>query len=186
MTELRRRLSLSAGIWLRVAADVLLINLALLTAVIVRYVSVTMSEPAGATPQLAARYASYYATSVPALTMLAVLVSWSMGLYTTVRTYRPRQKALVVMRAVTLTFLLFGFAMYFTGGSYYVPRGALAGAWALTLVSQLVARLWARTWLQVSSDGGAATPIEDRAIRCVLVIGGGGYIGSALVRQLLE
>jgi nucleoside-diphosphate-sugar epimerase len=104
-----------------------------------------------------------------------------MGLYTIRRARTGREKALGVVRAVVTAMLLI-FAIHFVvfsgdaiGRSVVLPFAALAS------VCMSAARAL-KAWIEVRTRAEQAPARADR----VLVLGGAGYIGSVLVRRLLE
>ena len=180
-----RKLALIA----RVVADAILINSALVIALVLRYLDAPTFSRLGVAPTESFwEYVLAYRNGLWALTPLLVVVLYLHGIYTHGRSYRRRAKIALVLRAVTIAYLIFGFSSYFLAGAWYIPRGALVMAWALSCFLMLTARLW--SWLWVVADSystdGRPSRIEDRRLQRVLVIGGAGYIGSEVVRLLVQ
>jgi nucleoside-diphosphate-sugar epimerase len=121
-------------------------------------------------------------------TILALGVFYASGFYTRGRGYSSRYKALIVLQAVAVTFLIFGSLSFLLPEFVVLPRAALITG-ALTAAALIGgSRIWSAIWRRVSYTENttvvANTP-KDRA-ESVLVIGGAGYVGSALLRKLLD
>lgn len=177
---------ITRGSLLRVVADALLINAALFLASAIRFVSVFRAAVATApVGEILHEIVSAYWVTAIVVTPIALAVFATSGFYTHGRAYRGRYKAAIVLQAVTLVYLILGSLAYFRLVTS-VPRGMWLAGWALMCIAVGGARLlsaawsgvvrWEDRWLRQTTDG---------PIRRVLVIGGAGYVGSALLRRLL-
>jgi len=115
---------------------------------------------------------------------LGIVIFALFGFYTHTRTYQNRYKFLVIINAVTLTFaaevLLYSYVLRLGA----VPRGVMLLAWLFSLV--LIAGTRALKSYVTNSYSIERKPAGvNKEIHNILVIGGAGYIGSILTRQLL-
>ncbi len=180
---------LTRGMVVRMAADSALVLIALAVAVALRlfYVLAVELKP-GEDPAepIAVALAKFLWTAGPLLLVLLV-VFWVTGFYTYSKSYLSRYKALVVIQAVSIGFLLFGFFTFFLRvDDRVVPRAALVIAWLLSSFLLVGARLWNELWGHLIRDEREKILRNRGPIQTVLVIGGAGYIGSALVPLLLQ
>lgn len=177
---------LARGTLIRVAADALMVNAALFLASAARFDVILSSPttPVSSAAMLRDIVHSYLDVSV-FLTPVALLVFATSGFYTHGRAYRGRYKTLVVLQAVTLVYLILGSLSYI----HLIPllyRGVWLAGWVLTAAMVAGARVFASAWGEVVRwEDRLLRQKADAPIRRVLVIGGAGYVGTALLRQLL-
>jgi nucleoside-diphosphate-sugar epimerase len=183
-----RHFRLTNAIAVRLVADAVMVASALLLGMMLRILWMIDVEGASPSRMLIASFERSYQNSVWVLLLVSLSVFYLSGFYTHGRAYRGRYKALVITQAVSLSYLIFSFLAYFLGDTITVSRGALVPAWALTVVLLIGARLWSTFWRKMVGIeqllNSAERPHDQ--IRVVLVIGGAGYIGSALLPQLLS
>jgi FlaA1/EpsC-like NDP-sugar epimerase len=189
MTTLRPR-RLTQEVVLRVVADALMLNATLLIALALRlFYLVAFSHAPAELDYRLMRWASLeaYAHSSWALTLICLVVFALSGLYTYGRAYRGRYKALIIVQAVSLAYILFDCLAYFSGNLFSLSRPVLVLALLLSVGCLIASRLWALLWTKMVLTGRhpSARGVES-AVRRVLVMGGGGYIGSALLPKLSD
>ena len=173
----------------RMLADVVMVSGAFGLALAARYLwMMTVGDLDAATARsVYGAYVAAYVRALPLLLLVALTIFYLSGFYTRGRAYRSRLKALIVLQAVSLAYVGFAAIAFIFPAAVSVPRSVLLMAWAITLTSLLVARLWSTLWKAFAArELGLAEPADADAAPRVLVIGGGGYIGSALVPRLLD
>lgn len=189
-TQLRRLLpSITRGMAVRILADAALIVIALAAAVTARLLFLlAFQKPAGedAMFYVEREMRNFFRSSIP-LTTICLILFWFSGFYNYGKSYTGKYRWLFVAQSVALGFLLYAFLEYFaTGGTLPIARTALPLGWLFATVLLVGARVWSDTWKRI------VVPERDRVLTAqtnknrVLVIGGGGYIGSALLPQLLD
>lgn len=130
-------------------------------------------------------FKALYLQNILLLITIGIIVFASFGFYAHTRTYQNRYKFVVIVNAVTVTFLaevlLFSYVLRLGP----VPRGVMLLAWLFSLL--MIAGSRALKAHVTNSYSIAPKLLEpNRDIKNVLVIGGAGYIGSVLTRKLLD
>ncbi len=172
----------------RIFADVAIVNACYAAALVLRllFEPDLLVRPQAHLGEALSVYLSHFAL----LTLLAVASNTVHGIYGRGRLYRGRFKAVVIVQAVSIAYLCFGFVQYVglaAGWLTATPRLAMLLGWGLTIAGTLAARAAAGVWEVVVNREKPVRPETNRKgpIRRVLVIGGAGYIGSILCRDLL-
>lgn len=120
------------------------------------------------------------------LSVIGPTVFYLVGFYTKGRSYSGKYKALIILQAATLVFGFLAICAYFLRFQSTFPRSAILLAWAICSLLLLAARLWAKLWKHVIIQEAPAYGIAVETRQpSVLLIGGAGYIGSAVLSKLL-
>jgi nucleoside-diphosphate-sugar epimerase len=178
----------------RIIADAVMVNFALATAFTLRFLALFWLY--GDSDGISSRFFAgilhnsvmAYLRVAPFLTALCLFLFYLSGFYTYGRAYRGRYKALIVFQAVTLAYLILGAVNYLLFDlTSWVPRSVWLTGWILTLLLVGGLRVWAKLWRVTTwAEARIWGRPEKRTVRNVSVIGGAGYIGSVLVRKLLD
>jgi nucleoside-diphosphate-sugar epimerase len=169
---------ITLDILVRILADIIILNVSLLLSLL---------------PQAILRHwhpfrlGAMFLPSAILLSIIGPLLFRAMGFYTKGRSYSGKYKALIVFHAATVAFVILAFCLYFLGLQRFFPRSSFLLAWASSSLLLITARLWARLWKHVVLREDRSQVASNEETRpSVLVIGGAGYIGSALLSKLLD
>ena len=179
---MRKRLG---PVLLRLTVDLLLTSLALAVGFALRFGMLVRASHVLPPAELLRVFAEQYATYAPLLAALVTASNTLLGVYTRTRSYTRRSKALILAQSISLAYVALISILFLTGHlAEAIPRGALLISYLLTLASVGGLRL-SRDYLRRRFTLERRVRPAERAVRQVLVVGGAGYIGNGLVRDLL-
>lgn len=171
---------------LKMFADAVMAALAL-TAALMAHVLAGVANGAGG-PSVVTQLGRMLAVQLPLLIvpMLVIYAAW--GVYGRVRGLATTPKTLQLAAAATVAFAVFGLLQRLVVPGLTLAIDVIVGAWALEIVALVASRYWSTTWrtLAVTEAGLARITGRSDGRKRVLVIGGAGYIGSALLPHLLD
>ncbi len=128
----------------------------------------------------------YYTHTFLPLSLTFPPVFFFSGFYTKSRRYTMQDKWRQVLYGSAFATLVYLFVSFLTTRSGTLPRSSLI-VFGFLVVSGTVGIRWLKWWI-VDTDGSARARFAAAAPSNapVLVVGGAGYIGSILVRDLLD
>ncbi|UCD39195.1 MAG: NAD-dependent epimerase/dehydratase family protein, partial [Fidelibacterota bacterium] len=133
-------------------------------------------------------FATLYLQTVGIIVVIGILIFAVSGFYSHGRYYRSKYKAILIINSNSLVWLLIAILAYLIPVLPTPPRSVFIFGWLSSSAFLLGARFWSRFWRQ-------AIKLEARILRQahdiekpkhILIIGGAGFIGSVLVRMLLN
>jgi len=172
----------------RVIADMIMVNFSLAIALVLPDLwSVATATNTSLSGHIYEGSLALYREYSWLLTLISLVVFYVNGFYSRTRAYRGRYKVRVIAESVGLSYLLFGFLVFLFPTATPFPRFGLALACLFSAVLLIAARLCVVLLCrQTGKKDYPRDPHIAHGRECdVLVIGGAGYIGSALVERLL-
>jgi nucleoside-diphosphate-sugar epimerase len=131
-------------------------------------------------------FAGYVWSHGPLLTLTLLATVAAFGVYTRSRFYPLPQKAMTLWQAVSLAYVIYICMVYLLRSpDANLPRGVFLLSYLLTVMGTIATR-WAKDAFEKSFTVVSNKIPAQRPIRKVLVVGGAGYIGSGLVRDLIQ
>ncbi|MBI4908885.1 MAG: NAD-dependent epimerase/dehydratase family protein [Acidobacteria bacterium] len=174
----------------RVIADLILVHLSALASLAAALLwQMSESRPL-VSPDSVAELRSLYLTTFVPLSVIFPVVFLASGFYTRNRSYASRYKLFTLARGATAASLAFILAAFLMARAGTLPRSAAVTFILMVNATTIGARLM-KQWFH--SAGGADPEKNPNSVQSgipqpdkpVLVVGGGGYIGSILCRKLL-
>jgi nucleoside-diphosphate-sugar epimerase len=171
----------------RVTTDIVIGAFALFAAFMSRFlVQLSAGPNETEAAQLFSKFCNDYLRCLPIVLIVCFGAYYFFGFYNKGRYYTGRYKLICVLQAVSVAYLIIALVAFMTQGTL-ISRSVLPIAWLITTVITAVSRIWTLIWRKiVLQEEGSGNPKAKLKISNVLVIGGSGYIGSALLKLLLE
>jgi len=171
----------------RVIADLILLIASVALAFLLRFIYTVTFEGTGQSDLFVFRHLIEVFWVTLAYLVPLNLVSFALfGIYKRTRAYFWRAKTLAITKAIGMTYLLVAVAEFSVPDGIRTPRSILPIAFIISLTCMLVTRAWSSLWRRVLIEEAPQAELKARDSKALLLIGGAGYIGSALVPKLLS
>jgi len=178
-------LNLRKSSLIRLALDFAMVHLAMGLSIIIAISYHGATADANTAFTVATQLTTYYTHLFLPLSLLFPCVYFAAGFYNAARGYSARHKFIVVIRGVLTSILLFLTANFLFFREQLIPRSAVLSFCGIAIIFIAGSRFLKRELeLRYIVQSRSATP-EPAPNQATLVVGGAGYIGSNLVRDLL-
>lgn len=172
----------------RLICDIVLLNVAIVSGFILRILWEFGNNPQFSITELD-RYISTYIEFVWMLNAITVLLFVVSGFYAKSSGYNAKMKVMLAAQTLTVAYAVTGVVAYAVRGFDLAPVSfsILLIAWAMSVALFLASRLWSASWRYLMNREGTSAKerLDEDRKKKILVIGGAGYIGSALLPKLL-
>lgn len=181
--------SRTKAVALRVLADLLIVNFSVFLGLVLTY---PFALSAKVERDGIWNSVQHHGLSFLLISAITIPIFYYFGLYTRSRSYSGKYKILVVTQAVALAHVVlgcFGWIIPNVGILHFLP---LVASFISMTILAVTGRIWAGIWefyggtTSERSGTMAASNARGNTPQSVLVIGGAGYIGSGLLRKLLD
>ena len=172
--------------YFRVIADACVLVGAVAVAVLMRLFWMIAVE--GHSPELATEVSVGSFIRMAAILVPVSIVTFSVfGFYTFGRSYESRYKVLTILKGVAVAYLLAASIVLLLRNNGDFSRAVLLLATTFAAFALVLMRIGTRIWRELtrSEKRLLARTERPRSLQRVLVVGGAGYIGSALIPKLL-
>lgn len=184
----KARLSQSRVTLLKVTYDALGAAAAITLAFLTRFALLYLQhDPTELRPDLRDVYLGLYFKHLGVFVAITLGTLWAIGFYRPVKNARSLWKPLQVIGGVSIAPVLWSLFIYYSlelKGDFLFPRGVTVLTWVYLLVAIGIPRI--TKYILLNRMVIEVHHHRRDQIRRVLVIGGAGYIGSQLCRDLLN
>lgn len=172
--------------YFRVAADVVILIGSVALAVLLRFIWMLTVEEHLPAPAMDTSIVSFMST-VLVFVPISIVTFTGFGFYTFGRSYESRYKVLTVLKGVAVASLISSLVVLLIRDYLDFSRSVLLLAAAFSAVALVLARISSRIWRQLTrGEQRLLSRVKrPRSLQRVLVVGGAGYIGSALIPKLV-
>lgn len=178
---MRKSVRFRLDVAVRVFADTLMLGISAFAALSVHFLSSAQTSSDAFRNAL-----QLLGPALMAVIPVGIGTAGALGLYTGTRGYDVLPKAVRVSQAATAAFAIVGVLRYAFSIEGLLPGRSLVIGWLLALTLMNAGRIWARIWEYLVLTDASRTAVSTRLReKNVLLIGGAGYIGSALLPKLL-